>query len=81
VAALKIAHSASATRERVTVSIGVTTVEPGGDYSYENAVREADVALYAVKARGRDGWAFHSSPDSGAGDPPGANGGLLKTAS
>jgi len=39
------------------------------------------VALYAVKARGRDGWAFHDSPDSGAGDPPGAAGGLLKTAS
>jgi diguanylate cyclase (GGDEF)-like protein len=81
VAGLKIAHSASATRERVTVSIGVTTVEPDGDYSYENAVREADVALYAVKARGRDGWAFHDSPHGGAADAPGAHDGLLKTAS
>jgi Diguanylate cyclase, GGDEF domain len=48
---LGIAHSASGTRAYVTVSTGVTTVEPGGDYSHERAVRLADVALYATKAR------------------------------
>ena len=43
---LGIAHGGSATRPYVTVSVGVTTVEPGGDYSHEHAVRLADIALY-----------------------------------
>jgi predicted signal transduction protein with EAL and GGDEF domain len=64
---LGIAHSASGTRAYVTVSTGVTTVEPGGDYSHERAVRLADVALYATKARGRDGWSFHAPEDEAAG--------------
>jgi diguanylate cyclase (GGDEF)-like protein len=59
VSQLGIAHSGSGTRPYVTVSIGLTTVEPGGDYCHERAVRLADVALYATKARGRDGWSFH----------------------
>jgi diguanylate cyclase (GGDEF)-like protein len=59
VAELGIAHSASSTRAHVTVSIGVTTVEPGGDYCHQRCVRLADVALYATKAHGRDGWAFN----------------------
>jgi diguanylate cyclase (GGDEF)-like protein len=75
VAQLAIAHVASQTRAHVTVSIGVSTVEPGGDYSHEHAVRLADIALYASKARGRDGWSFHEPAD---GDDPAA---LLKTAS
>jgi diguanylate cyclase (GGDEF)-like protein len=56
---LGIVHGGSATRPYVTVSIGVTTVEPGGDYSHEHAVRQADIALYSSKARGRDGWSCH----------------------
>jgi len=56
---LGIVHGGSATRPYVTVSVGVTTVEPGGDYSHEHAVREADIALYSSKARGRDGWSCH----------------------
>jgi diguanylate cyclase (GGDEF)-like protein len=66
VADLKIAHSGSVTCPRVTVSVGVTTVEPGGDYSHERAVREADIALYAVKSSGRDGCSFHTPPHSQA---------------
>lgn len=58
VADLGIAHSASTTRPYVTVSIGVTTVLPGGDYSHEAAVRHADLALYSSKERGRDVWSF-----------------------
>ena len=81
VADLKIAHSGSTTRPCVTVSVGVATVEPGGDYSHEQAVREADVALYAVKERGRDGWSFNERSPADAGDLPGGDGGLLKTAS
>jgi diguanylate cyclase (GGDEF)-like protein len=67
VAELGIAHSASSTRPYVTVSIGVTTIEPGGDYSHERAVRLADVALYVTKAQGRDGWSFQSPEDEAAG--------------
>jgi diguanylate cyclase (GGDEF)-like protein len=59
VADLGIVHGGSTTRPYVTVSVGVTTVDPGGDYSHEHAVRCADLALYTAKARGRDGWSFH----------------------
>jgi diguanylate cyclase (GGDEF)-like protein len=67
VADLGIAHGASSTRPYVTVSIGVTTIDPDGDYSHERAVRLADVALYATKAQGRDGWSFQSPEDGAAG--------------
>ena len=79
VAELKIAHSASATGPCVTVSVGVTTVEPGGDYSHERAVREADLALYVVKAGGRDGWSFHQGRTVEPGGPPDADG-LMRNA-
>ena len=79
VADLGIAHSASTTRPWVTVSVGVSTVEPGDDYSHEHAVREADIALYAVKERGRNGWSFHERSPQEAGVSPG-DGGRLKTA-
>jgi diguanylate cyclase (GGDEF)-like protein len=67
VAELGIAHSASGTRPYVTVSIGVTTIEPGGLYAHEHAVRLADLALYETKAQGRDGWSFRSPEDQAAG--------------
>jgi len=67
VAELGIAHSASNTRPYVTVSVGVTTIEPGGLYSHEHAVRLADLALYDTKAQGRDGWSFRSPEDEAAG--------------
>ncbi len=69
VAELGIAHAASSTRTYVTVSVGVTTIEPGGDYCHERAVRLADLALYASKARGRDGWSFHAPEDEVASAP------------
>jgi diguanylate cyclase (GGDEF)-like protein len=80
VAELGIAHSASSTRAHVTVSIGVTTVEPGGDYCHERSVRRADVALYATKAHGRDGWAFNG-PENDAPVTATEATALLKTAS
>lgn len=77
---LGIAHSASGTRPYVTVSMGVSTVDPGGDYSHERAVRLADIALYTAKARGRDGWACHEPAEAPV--PPAAPAdALLKTAS
>jgi diguanylate cyclase (GGDEF)-like protein len=79
VADLGIAHSASTTRPYVTVSVGVSTIDPGGDYSHERAVRLADIALYTAKARGRDGWAFHEPNETqAAAAQPDA---ILKTAS
>jgi len=75
---LGIAHSGSTTRPHVTVSIGVTTVEPGGLYSHEQAVRLADIALYASKERGRDAWSFHAAAEA---DAAPADPALLKTAS
>lgn len=61
---LGIAHSASGTRPYVTVSMGVSTVDPSGDYSHERAVRLADIALYTAKARGRDSWASHEPAEA-----------------
>ena len=66
VAELGIAHAASSTRPYVTVSVGVTTIEPDGDYCHERAVHLADLALYATKARGRDGWSFQAPGDESA---------------
>jgi diguanylate cyclase (GGDEF)-like protein len=80
VAELGIAHAASGTRPYVTVSIGVTTVGPEGDYCHERAVRLADVALYATKARGRDGWSFQDPGEqanaAGVAQPPEAGRGF-----
>ncbi len=78
VADLGIAHGGSATRPYVTVSVGVTTVDPGGDYSHEQAVRHADLALYTTKARGRDGWSFREPTEAKSDAAPEA---LLKNAS
>jgi diguanylate cyclase (GGDEF)-like protein len=89
VAELGIAHAASGTRPHVTVSVGVTTIEPDGEYCHERAVRLADLALYATKARGRDGWSFQA-PEDETTDAPAIDGQaagerqaaeLLKTAS
>jgi len=77
VAALGIAHGASPTRACVTVSVGVSTVEPGGSYSHEEAVRHADLALYAAKALGRDRWSLHDPRVPQSAPAPE----LLKTAS
>jgi diguanylate cyclase (GGDEF)-like protein len=63
VADLGIAHAGSATRAHLTVSVGVATVDPGGDYSHDHAVRRADIALYVSKGRGRDGWSCHEAAD------------------
>jgi diguanylate cyclase (GGDEF)-like protein len=89
VAELGIAHAASSTQPYVTVSVGVTTTEPDDDYCHERAVRLADLALYASKARGRDGWSFQAPEDESAdslaavGQAPGERQAaeLLKTAS
>lgn len=77
IADLGIAHAGSVTRPYLTVSVGVATVDPGGDYSHDHAVRRADIALYVSKGRGRDGWSFHEEADEIAAATPE----FLKTAS
>ena len=71
VADLQIAHGASTTRPYVTVSVGVTTVDPAV-HSHEHAVRLADLALYSIKARGRDGWSFYEPAEQAVDHQPGA---------
>jgi diguanylate cyclase (GGDEF)-like protein len=90
IADLRVAHDASPTQPHLTVSIGVSSVERGGEYSHERAVRLADIALYASKGRGRDCWSFHDGSSTedivpaGAATEPGHDTPetlLLKTAS
>jgi len=54
---LRVPHLASGTQPYVTVSVGVTTIDPTMDYSHDLAVQRADRALYAAKSQGRNGWA------------------------
>ena len=75
---LGIAHGGSTTRPYLTVSVGVSTVVAGGEYSHELAVRQADIALYAAKARGRDNCACQDPAAAGS-EPAGVE--LLKNAS
>jgi diguanylate cyclase (GGDEF)-like protein len=60
---LAIAHGASLTRSHLTVSVGATTVEPGGAYLHDEAVRRADIALYSAKKGGRDACWYHGASD------------------
>ena len=66
VADLAIAHRASPTRPYLTVTVGVSSVEPGGEYLHERTVGFADVALYASKERGRNDWSFYDGPSAAA---------------
>jgi diguanylate cyclase (GGDEF)-like protein len=67
VAQLGIVHGAAPMRAHLTVSVGATTVAPGGAYLHDEAVRRADLALYAAKRRGRDAWWFQGGDaDEGA---------------
>jgi diguanylate cyclase (GGDEF)-like protein len=70
---LAITHLASTTHSHVTVSVGLTTVEPGDVYAHEHAVRQADLALYRAKERGRNCWAFHTDSAVGRGTPASAD--------
>ncbi len=83
VAALRLEHLASPTRPYITVSAGLTTLEPGAGYSHDNAVQLADRALYAAKAGGRDRWVAMREqglqPGSRPGSPDGEDA-VLQTA-
>ena len=44
-------------RLTMTASIGISVGRPGMGHDQESFFRQADIALYAAKARGRAGWA------------------------
>jgi diguanylate cyclase (GGDEF)-like protein len=50
----RIEHSASATGDFVTISVGVATMVPDRDADSETLVRAADEALYSAKNAGRN---------------------------
>ncbi len=51
---LRIPHRLSETAKILTISVGISTIEPNLDSSHIELVREADRALYQAKANGRD---------------------------
>ncbi len=56
--ALNIPHRASDIAERLTASIGFTTVVPGQDITLDGLIKTADKALYRAKAGGRNQAVF-----------------------
>ena len=54
VRALKIPHAAGPEGQILTVSVGVSVVQPAPEITFEQVFRDADRALYAAKQAGRD---------------------------
>jgi diguanylate cyclase (GGDEF)-like protein len=54
VAELKILHDGSKINENVTISIGVATMIPDQDTTFDVLIRNADNALYSAKSKGRN---------------------------
>ena len=49
-----IPHEKSTVSEYVTISLGVSTIIPGQEYSYDFLLKHADKALYRAKQKGRN---------------------------
>ncbi len=54
IAALQIPHQQSSVSSHVTISLGVSAIIPAPDQIRKTLVQQADQALYAAKAGGRD---------------------------
>jgi diguanylate cyclase (GGDEF)-like protein len=61
---LEIPHSQSAVGDRVTVSIGISSIVPQPDISTETLIATADKALYHVKQTGRNCYYLYGSSTS-----------------
>ena len=61
---LNIPHSASLASDRVSLSLGVTSIIPSFEYSQEKLLAAADKALYQAKSKGRNCFSFQSISDS-----------------
>lgn len=55
---LNLEHKYSEVSDRITLSIGVSISNYGGNRSYEEYIKEADEALYTSKERGRNTYTF-----------------------
>ncbi|WOD39506.1 diguanylate cyclase domain-containing protein [Nodosilinea sp. E11] len=53
VAALNLPHQASAVSDRLTISLGISTLLPTPDLTSSELIQQADQALYRAKHRGR----------------------------
>lgn len=51
---LKLPHDGSTVKEYVTLSIGIASVIPTFEFSYENLIKNADMAMYQAKREGRN---------------------------
>lgn len=74
VRALALPHAGSTAANHVTVSIGAASVVPTEPQSCSGLVKQADVALYAAKAAGRD--RFVLAPQASASTSPQASIGM-----
>lgn len=59
IATLQIAHAASTVAAHVTCSIGIATIPAPHHMTTEELIAHADVALYTVKFKGRNGFACY----------------------
>jgi diguanylate cyclase (GGDEF)-like protein len=63
VVAQGVMHAASRSAPVVTVSIGVSAMDPGPESTLSELIRTADACLYEAKARGRNRvWARPADP-------------------
>ncbi|SFU84729.1 diguanylate cyclase domain-containing protein [Pseudoduganella namucuonensis] len=61
VAALRLPHAASSVSDRVTVSMGVASVQPSEDIDPSALIRAADALLYRAKETGRDRYCISAA--------------------
>jgi diguanylate cyclase (GGDEF)-like protein len=61
ITALAIPHQSSKVSNQVTVSIGIVSLIPTLEFSFEHLIHQADQALYLAKQQGRDRYYTHST--------------------